>query len=41
MLLRHRHAVAGRAELALGKNLLVAYTTWEGYNYEDALVISG
>ncbi len=23
------------AELALGKNLLVAYTTWEGYNYED------
>ncbi|WP_421572634.1 DNA-directed RNA polymerase subunit beta [Slackia exigua] len=28
------------AELALGKNLLVAYTTWEGYNYEDAIVIS-
>ena len=27
-------------ELALGKNLLVAYITWEGYNFEDAVIIS-
>ena len=27
-------------ELALGKNLLVAFMPWEGYNYEDAVVIS-
>ncbi|MFA5821279.1 MAG: DNA-directed RNA polymerase subunit beta, partial [Candidatus Gracilibacteria bacterium] len=27
-------------ELALGQNLLVAYMAWEGYNYEDAVVIS-
>jgi DNA-directed RNA polymerase subunit beta len=27
-------------ELALGANLLVAYMAWEGYNYEDAIVIS-
>ncbi|HKM40377.1 MAG TPA: DNA-directed RNA polymerase subunit beta [Patescibacteria group bacterium] len=27
-------------ELALGKNVLVAYMTWEGYNYEDAIIIS-
>ncbi|MBD3331107.1 DNA-directed RNA polymerase subunit beta, partial [Candidatus Peregrinibacteria bacterium] len=27
-------------ELALGKNLLVAYMPWEGYNYEDAVIIS-
>jgi len=27
-------------ELALGKNLLVAFMSWEGYNYEDAIVIS-
>ena len=27
-------------ELALGKNLLVAYMPWKGYNYEDAIVIS-
>lgn len=27
-------------ELALGQNLLVAYMSWEGYNYEDAVVIS-
>ena len=44
------HVVAGdlladghstdKGELALGKNLLVAYMPWEGYNYEDAIVIS-
>ncbi|MCS7186029.1 MAG: DNA-directed RNA polymerase subunit beta [Armatimonadetes bacterium] len=26
--------------LALGRNLLVAFMVWEGYNYEDAIVIS-
>ncbi|MEO0468961.1 MAG: DNA-directed RNA polymerase subunit beta [Bacteroidota bacterium] len=27
-------------ELALGKNLLVAFMPWQGYNFEDAIVIS-
>ena len=27
-------------EIALGKNLLVAYMPWEGHNYEDAIIIS-
>ena len=27
-------------ELALGKNILVGFMTWEGYNYEDAILIS-
>lgn len=27
-------------ELALGQNVLVAFTTWRGYNYEDAIIIS-
>ncbi len=27
-------------ELALGRNVLVAFMTWEGYNYEDAILIS-
>ena len=27
-------------ELALGQNILVAYVPWEGYNYEDAFLIS-
>lgn len=27
-------------ELALGKNALVAFMTWDGYNYEDAIIIS-
>lgn len=27
-------------ELALGKNLLVAYMSWEGYNFEDAIILS-
>ncbi len=26
--------------LALGKNVLVAFMSWEGYNYEDAIVVS-
>ncbi len=27
-------------EIALGKNLLVGFTTWEGYNYEDAILLN-
>ncbi|AHF05888.1 DNA-directed RNA polymerase subunit beta [Desulfitobacterium metallireducens] len=27
-------------ELALGRNVLIAFMTWEGYNYEDAVLIS-
>ena len=27
-------------ELSLGQNLMIAYMPWEGYNYEDAIVIS-
>jgi DNA-directed RNA polymerase subunit beta len=27
-------------ELALGKNILVGFMTWEGYNYEDAILIN-
>ena len=27
-------------ELALGQNLLIAYMPWEGYNYEDAIIVS-
>ncbi|HUP69984.1 MAG TPA: DNA-directed RNA polymerase subunit beta [Acidimicrobiales bacterium] len=29
-----------QGELALGKNLLVAFMPWEGYNYEDAIILS-
>ncbi|MEN2993208.1 MAG: DNA-directed RNA polymerase subunit beta [Bacteroidia bacterium] len=29
-----------KGELALGKNLLVAFMPWKGYNFEDAIVIS-
>ncbi len=29
-----------KGELALGRNVLVAFMTWEGFNYEDAIVIS-
>ncbi|HOZ54549.1 MAG TPA: DNA-directed RNA polymerase subunit beta [Clostridia bacterium] len=27
-------------EMALGRNVLIAFATWEGYNYEDAVLIS-
>ena len=27
-------------ELAVGQNILIAYMPWEGYNYEDAFVVS-
>ncbi|HLS35999.1 MAG TPA: DNA-directed RNA polymerase subunit beta [Bacillota bacterium] len=29
-----------KGELALGRNILVAFMTWEGYNYEDAIIMS-
>ncbi len=29
-----------KGELALGQNILVGFMTWEGYNYEDAILIS-
>ena len=27
-------------EMALGKNVIIAFTTWEGYNYEDAILLN-
>ena len=27
-------------EVALGKNLLIGFMTWEGYNYEDAIILN-
>ena len=30
----------GQGVLALGQNVLVAFMTWEGYNFEDAIIIS-
>lgn len=38
-LLTEGYATQG-GELALGKNLKVAYIPWKGYNYEDAIVLS-
>ena len=29
-----------QGEMALGKNILIGFMTWEGYNYEDAILIS-
>jgi DNA-directed RNA polymerase subunit beta len=29
-----------KGEMALGKNLMVAFMSWEGYNFEDAVVLS-
>ena len=29
-----------KGELAVGKNVLIAYLPWEGYNFEDAIVVS-
>src|SRR5690625_4214767 len=29
-----------KGELALGANTLVAFMTWDGYNYEDAIIMS-
>ena len=33
-------AATSKGELALGKNILVAYMPWEGYNFEDAILIN-
>jgi len=33
-------AASSGGDLALGRNLLIAYMPWEGYNYEDAILIS-
>ncbi|MDR1431027.1 MAG: DNA-directed RNA polymerase subunit beta, partial [Propionibacteriaceae bacterium] len=33
-------ACTDRGEMALGRNLLVAFMPWEGHNYEDAIIIS-
>ena len=30
----------GKGELALGQNVLVAFMSWEGYNFEDAIILS-
>ena len=29
-----------KGEMALGKNPLIGFMTWEGYNYEDAVLLS-
>src|SRR5439155_1057733 len=29
-----------RGEMALGKNLMVAFMSWEGFNFEDAIILS-
>ena len=33
-------AASSRGKLAIGQNVLVAYLPWEGYNFEDAILIS-
>ena len=33
-------AGTSKGELALGRNVLVAFMSWEGYNYEDAIILS-
>ena len=33
-------AATGEGELALGQRVLVAYMSWGGYNYEDAIIVS-
>jgi DNA-directed RNA polymerase subunit beta len=37
---RRRPSSTDNGELALGKNLLVAFMPWEGYNFEDAIILS-
>jgi len=34
------HKFTRSGEMALGKNLLVAFMSWEGHNYEDAIILS-
>jgi DNA-directed RNA polymerase subunit beta len=33
-------AISRDTELALGQNILVAFMTWDGFNYEDAIILS-
>ena len=33
-------ASTDKCEMALGKNLMVAFMSWEGYNFEDAIILS-
>ena len=33
-------AATYQGELALGRNVLVAFMSWQGYNFEDAIIIS-
>jgi DNA-directed RNA polymerase subunit beta len=33
-------SASNMGEMALGKNLLVAFMSWEGYNFEDAIILS-
>ena len=33
-------AATDNGEIALGRNILIGFMTWEGYNYEDAVLIS-
>jgi DNA-directed RNA polymerase subunit beta len=33
-------AATSKGELALGRNVLVAFMSWEGYNFEDAIILS-
>ncbi len=33
-------ASTDKGELALGQNMVVAFTSWEGYNFEDAIIVS-
>jgi DNA-directed RNA polymerase subunit beta len=33
-------AATHKGELALGRNIMVAFMTWDGYNFEDAILIS-
>ena len=37
---KFRRTATENGELALGRNLLVAYMPWKGYNYEDAIVLN-
>jgi DNA-directed RNA polymerase subunit beta len=33
-------SASDKGEMALGKNLMVAFMSWEGYNFEDAIILS-
>jgi len=40
LIVRFFNDLIGLIIIALGKNVLVAYMSWEGYNFEDAIVLS-